>query len=160
MFTARLAHTATRLNSGLVLIAGGYGSNGYLSTAELYTPSTFTPAGLVAITVTPTNPTIAATSFQQFVATGTFSGNSTQSLASVAWSSSATAVASVSNDAGNHGVAVPATAGMTTITASAGSMSGSTALAVQVGRFSLCASSITPAPLFALKRKYSRRWAL
>src|SRR2546421_724190 len=96
--TARSYHTATLLNSGLVLIAGGYGSNGYLSTAELYTPSASTPAGLVAITVTPTNPTISATSFQQFVATGTFSGNSTQSLASVAWSSSATAVASVSND--------------------------------------------------------------
>src|SRR5207253_11350370 len=83
------------------------------------------------IAVTPTNRTLSTASPQPFVATGTFSDNSTQTLASVTWSSSATAVASVRNDAGNHGVAVPAAVGTTTITASAGSLSGSTVLTVQ-----------------------------
>src|SRR5208282_4987187 len=45
--TPRYSHTATLLPSGLVLIAGGYNSGGYLTSAELYDPTTqtFTPAG-------------------------------------------------------------------------------------------------------------------
>lgn len=36
MTTARAGHTATYLNSGLVLVTGGRGSAGYLRSAELY----------------------------------------------------------------------------------------------------------------------------
>lgn len=48
MLAARMAHTATRLADGRVLLAGGYGAgNTYLASAELYDPRTgrFTPAG-------------------------------------------------------------------------------------------------------------------
>ena len=45
--------TATLLNNGNVLIAGG-------DSAELYLPGTLTPTGLVSITVTPTTPAVSA----------------------------------------------------------------------------------------------------
>ena len=45
MNTARLLHTATLLNNGIVLVAGGYLGPGPVATAELYDPTsgTFTP---------------------------------------------------------------------------------------------------------------------
>jgi hypothetical protein len=38
MNTARSGHTATLLQNGLVLAAGGFGSSGVLAGAELYAP--------------------------------------------------------------------------------------------------------------------------
>jgi N-acetylneuraminic acid mutarotase len=52
MSSARNSHTATLLQNGKVLIAGGYGHNGeYLSSAELYDPLTgkFLPTGQLKI---------------------------------------------------------------------------------------------------------------
>ncbi len=51
LVTARYAHTATVLQNGKVLAAGGQGSNHtYLASAELYNPATgiWTPTGSLA----------------------------------------------------------------------------------------------------------------
>lgn len=47
LITARYYHTATLLQNGLVLVVGGVGPNGYLASAELYSPASgsFTPTG-------------------------------------------------------------------------------------------------------------------
>ena len=97
------------------------------------TPLTITAAVLTSIAVTPTNPSIALGTTEQFTATGTFSDGSTQNLTnSVTWSSSNTAVAAVSNALGSEGLATSVSLGSTTITATdpATSISGNTTLTI------------------------------
>jgi hypothetical protein len=133
MFNQRSVDTATRLNNGNVLVAGGANASptfAVLASAELYPPSTQTPPGLVSIAITPGNPSISVGDTQAFIAAGTFNDSSTQQLASVTWSSSNGAVATISNDASNHGNSFGAGAGLATITACAGPICGSTNLTV------------------------------
>ena len=78
---------------------------------------TVTGTSLISIAVTPPSPSIAAGLTQQFVATGTYSDNSTQNLTgSVTWMSATTSVATIA--AG--GLATGKTAGTSNITASIG----------------------------------------
>ena len=86
---------------------------------------------LVSIAVTPANLAIAPGTKQQFVATGTYSDNSTQNLTgSVTWSSSNTVAATISSSTPTQGLAKAVAAGNTTISATSGTISGSTALNV------------------------------
>jgi len=82
---------------------------------------------LVSIAVTPSNAVIALGLNQQFTATGTYTDNSTQNLTgSASWSSSTTSVATINSG----GLAASVATGNTTITATIGSITGSTTLTV------------------------------
>ncbi len=88
-------------------------------------------ATLTTISITPQAPMISAGTTQQFTATGTYTDASTQNITtSAAWSSATLAVASISNSAGTQGLATGLEAGTSTITASDGSISGTTVLTV------------------------------
>src|ERR1700693_4134788 len=88
------------------------------------------PPGLVSLSVTPVNTSIAPGMTMQFIATGAFSDKSYKNVTmSVTWSSSNTVVANVSNTSGTQGLATSTlTPGSTTITATSGSITGSTTL--------------------------------
>jgi uncharacterized repeat protein (TIGR03803 family) len=84
---------------------------------------TVTAATLVSLTVTPASYNIALNATKPFIATGTYTDNSTQNLTSaVAWSSDNTAVVTLSNAPGSNGLATGATAGTAHITAAQGSV--------------------------------------
>jgi hypothetical protein len=85
-------------------------------------------SSLVALAVSPTNPTIQPSKTQQFTATGTFGDGSSKDVSTtVTWKSSATDVATINSS----GLATAGTTlGSTTITASSGSISQSTTLTV------------------------------
>jgi trimeric autotransporter adhesin len=100
---------------------------------------TVTGASLVSIAVTPANSSMPIGASKQFVATGTFSDSSTQDItASVAWSSSAPAVASINS----AGLATSLASGSTTISAIVGATTGSTLLTVSMAK--LTSITITP----------------
>ncbi|HRI18604.1 MAG TPA: Ig-like domain-containing protein, partial [Burkholderiaceae bacterium] len=90
-----------------------------------------TSATLVRLAISPRAATLALGSARQFVALGTFSDGSTQDLTSAAtWSSSALAVATVSNAAGSRGLLASAAIGTALILASLGGKGDSTTLTV------------------------------
>jgi uncharacterized protein YjdB len=142
----RVFSTATLLNNGKVLVTGGENLTGLVvqSGAELYTPSSLTPANLISIAMTPALPTIAVGAAEQFVATGTFVGNTTQILSAANWTSSVPTVASVTNGTGTGGAAFGLTAGSAIITACAGTACGSTTLTVGSSA-TLTSITVTPA---------------
>jgi hypothetical protein len=95
------------------------------------TTLTVTAATLVSIAVTPTTVSIAKGATQNFVATGTYSDASTQTLTATAtWASGTPATATISNAAGSRGRATGLAAGTTDISASQGGVIGHAALTV------------------------------
>ncbi len=89
-----------------------------------------TSPALVSIAVTPAHASITRGMTRQFSATGTYSDGSAQDLtSSVTWSSSETAVATISD----AGLSASVGTGSTIITASFGTISGNAALTVTAG---------------------------
>jgi hypothetical protein len=125
--TAIAGHTATLLTSGNALLIGGTNAGVTLAGDQLYEPASLTPPGLVSIAVSPANSNLAPGQSEPLIATGTFTDNSTQTLQSVIWSTSNPSVAAIGN---STGVANAQATGATTITATAGTVSGSASLNV------------------------------
>lgn len=85
-------------------------------------------ATLSSIAVTPASPSITVAADQQFTATATYSDGSTADItASVTWSSSDTAVSTIVE---TSGLAAAVVAGTSTITATSGTISGTTVMTV------------------------------
>ncbi len=100
---------------------------------------------LVSIAVTPATASIAATTTQQFVATGTYADNSTSLITStVTWASSNPTVATVSNSPGTQGLASGLTPGTSSITATLGSITSPPAT-LTVTSATLVSIAVTPA---------------
>jgi 6-phosphogluconolactonase (cycloisomerase 2 family) len=103
-----------------------------------------TAAVLVSIAVTPANARIAKGTTQQLTATGTYTDSSTQNLTTqVTWAPSAGAMATISNTAGSRGLASALTPGTVTVTASLGTIAGTTQLTVTAA--TLVSIDVTPA---------------
>jgi hypothetical protein len=103
----------------VVVTVSGVASNGLSFTV--------TPPALSSIAITPANASALTGSTVQFTATGTYADGSTQNVTtSATWSSSATSVATISST----GLASTLAIGHTTIQASVGAISGTTALTV------------------------------
>ncbi len=132
------AGKATTVAVGMTTISATVGNVGGS------TVMTVTAATLQSIAVSPLAPSVAAGSTVQFAAVGTYSDNSTQDLtAQATWASSDGNVASVSNAMGSAGLASTAAPGKTTISATAGNVTGSTALTVTAA--TLKSIDVTPA---------------
>ena len=138
--------TWTSSNTGVATVSNAAGSNGLATTTAVggstisasvggvsgSTALTVSAATLVSIQVAPSVANLPNGLTRQFTATGVYTDNSTQDLTTaVAWVSSNTGVATVSNAAGSNGLATIAGVGTTTISASVGGVSGSTSLVAQ-----------------------------
>jgi len=136
------ASTVATINSAGLATGVGVGTATISATSGSVTGTAtlnVTGATLVSIAVTPASSSMAVGTTKQFTATGTFSDSTTQDItASVLWSSSSAAVATINN----QGLVTSAATGTTTITATLGSVSGSTGLTVSI--LHLVSIAITP----------------
>lgn len=102
--------------------------------------TTLTVKTLVSIAVTPTASTVAVGSTKQFTATGTFDDGATSDISSsCAWTSSSTSVASIATS----GLATAIALGSTTITATSVTISNTATLTVAAGGGAPGAFSLT-----------------
>ncbi len=123
-------HSVASISGGGLVTALALGSLTISATSNTITGSTsliVQSSILTSITVLPANGSIAASTTVQFHALGNYSDGSTQNLTrQVTWASANTGVAQIINTGASRGVAP----GTTTITATLGSVSGSTTLTV------------------------------
>ena len=128
---ASIGNAAGSAGVALGVAAGHVTISATLSAISGSTGLTVTPATLVSIALSPSTPTVAKNSAQQFAATGTYSDSSTQDItALVVWASSDTAVATIGNGRVSRGFATTLAAGQTTISATRAGVMGSTVLTV------------------------------
>ncbi|OGU05473.1 MAG: hypothetical protein A2075_15090 [Geobacteraceae bacterium GWC2_58_44] len=113
---------ATAVANGTTVITATLGAQG---------TATLTVRALSSFVINPSNPSIPVGSTLQLTAVGTFSDSTTQEITdSVTWSSSAPAIASVSNSAGSRGVVTANATGSATITGTINGLSSSRTVTV------------------------------
>ncbi len=137
--------TATGVSEGAVTITASYDHDNDAGTPALTAQAslTVTEAILTSISVSPTTPSVPRGQSQAFTATGNYSDSSTLDITdSVVWTSSNTAVATISNVDGSRGTASTLATGATTITASLDAVMGTSNLTVT----SAVVTSITVSP--------------
>ena len=118
---------------------------GFLGCGSSATPKS-RGAALTAIAIAPANASMPAGASRQFAATGTYSDSTSQDITgSVTWSSSKTGYATMSDT----GLATAVSAGMTTVTAMAGNISGTTTLTVTAGSPTVAYGNMSAADLGA-----------
>jgi trimeric autotransporter adhesin len=101
-------------------------------------------ATVQSISVTPAGRSIAAGTQLSFIATGSFSDGSTQTITNdVTWASSNAGFARVSNTAGTKGIVTAVSAGTVTISGTLSAVKGSTSLTVDTA--TLTSIALTPA---------------
>ncbi|HEY1906729.1 MAG TPA: Ig-like domain-containing protein [Myxococcaceae bacterium] len=139
------ASVATVSGAGLAtgVAAGTANISASMSGVTGSTKLTVTAATLESISVSPPAPSVAKGITQQFTATGTYSDGSTHDVSmQVAWTSSMTGVATISDAAGSRGLASALTEGSTTILATLGAIHGQATLTVTPA--TLASISVTP----------------
>jgi hypothetical protein len=128
---------ATALAVGSATISATHGSIWVTTTLSV------TAAVLVSIDVDPYDAITVVGVTRQFVASGAYTDSTVQDLTQqVTWTSSTRTVATISNAAGSKGLATPARVGSTFISATLGSVRGSTTLTVS--NATLVSITLTP----------------
>ncbi len=107
-----------------------------------------TDKSLSSIQVTPTNPSVYSGTNQDFTAIGIYTDGTTyfheDISENVVWSSSSETVSVVSNAAGSEGIVKNRAAGTTTITATRGSISGTSSLTVLASTMAVSSVEVSP----------------
>ena len=149
-WTSGTTTVATITAGGLATAVAATGTSTITATQGLISGSTVltaAPAALKSVAVSPATATIAKTFSATFLAIGTFTDGSTATLAntSVVWSSSNTAVATISNVCCTRGEAQGIAPGTVTITAVSGGFTGTASLTVT--NATLTSIAVTPTPV-------------
>jgi trimeric autotransporter adhesin len=135
---------ATAVGSGRVIITGTIQDPVSLKIFQVSTIVTVVPQ-LTGITISPGSAQIAKGTAQQFTATGKYNDGTSPDITSlVTWSSTQPAIANVSSSPGTQGLALAASPGSTSISASLGMVSSS-ASSMTVSNANLISISVTPA---------------
>src|SRR6266446_8749911 len=135
---------ATAVGSGKAVITGSIQDPVSLKIFQVSTVVTVVPQ-LTGITISPASAQIAKGTAQQFAATGKYNDGTTPDITSlVAWNSTQSAIATVSSSPGTQGLALAASPGSTSISASLG-MVASSAASLTVSNANLLSISVTPA---------------
>jgi hypothetical protein len=111
---------------------------------------------LTSISVSPQSQSIPVNSTQQFKATGNYSDGSSQDLTtSVTWSSTNTAVATISNSAGTNGLATGVGKGSTTIDASQAGITGPSPFSITEPIIGIAISPVSPSVAAGIPQQFT-----